>query len=274
MSRPRRGRPGAQPGAPWSRERLLALVVAGGVTVLLLLAGLVLALASSLRPLPEPAAPPAAERGSDAAASDSRRDAIAAAPMRSVPREAAFQAPPALTPAPAFLVPEPGVGRGPAGVPTGFPHTPAGAVGQLAATDRLVLEQMSLATAREVHAAWALPGAVRFEDWLLARHVQSFLSNAGQGTTKSASTVVEVAPFAAQVKGVDGHDWVLACVLYDVRATIRATSRMGYGHCERLQWADWRWQIAPGPGPAPAPSAWPGSEIANEAGWLTWTPSP
>jgi len=42
-----------------------------------------------------------------------------------------------------------------------------------------------------------------------------------------------VTPAAIQIKGTDGPDWVAACVLLDVRATLRAEARMGYGTCER-----------------------------------------
>ena len=40
---------------------------------------------------------------------------------------------------------------GPADVPTGFPRTPQGAVGQLAAIDTTVLTAMSIAHTRAVH---------------------------------------------------------------------------------------------------------------------------
>ena len=36
------------------------------------------------------------------------------------------------------------------------------------------------------------------------------------------------------MKGVDGPDWLVACVLLEVRATISAEARMGYGYCERM----------------------------------------
>jgi hypothetical protein len=200
-----------------------------------------------------------------------RRDAIAAEPMASVDRDAAFSAAPAWTPAPAIFVPEPTMLRGPAGVPMGFPRTPEGAVGQLAAIDRTVLEAMSVEVTADVHTAWTLPGAPSRESWVLTVHVRNFLTSAKQGPAKDVTTVVEVVPVGAMVKGTDGPDWVLACVLYDVRASIRTASRMGDGRCERMQWTADRWQIGPGAAPAVAPSAWPGSQVAKDAGWLTWT---
>lgn len=47
---------------------------------------------------------------------------------------------------------------------------------------------------------------------------------------------------------------------------------MAFGYCERMQWdpTSHRWLIAPGASPAPAPSTWPGTDVAQRAGWLTW----
>ncbi len=70
---------------------------------------------------------------------------------------------------------------GPADVPTGFPHTPAGAVGQLAAIEKTVLESMSLPLTGQVHTAWVQPGGPSLEEWELTRNVQSFLAAARQG---------------------------------------------------------------------------------------------
>ena len=70
---------------------------------------------------------------------------------------------------------------------------------------------------------------------------------------------------------------MLACVLLDVRATITAEARIGYGYCERMQWQPagqgGRWMIAPGAPAATAPSTWPGTDIAFRAGWRTWATS-
>ena len=57
-------------------------------------------------------------------------------------------------------------------------------------------------------------------------------------------------PAAIQIKGTDGPDWVVACVLLDVRAALKAEARMGYGTCERMQWTGDRWLIGPGAPPA------------------------
>jgi hypothetical protein len=161
---------------------------------------------------------------------------------------------------------------GPAGVAGGFPHTPEGAVGQLAAIETRVIEAMSLPVTRQVHQAWAMPGAPGLTDWALTRAVQTFLAASGQeGDARDDTTMVAAIPAAGLVKGVDGPDWVLACVLLDVRASITADARIGWGHCERMVWSGGRWLIGPGSPPAAAASTLPGSQTAADAGWLTWT---
>ncbi|MGJ7442910.1 hypothetical protein [Aquipuribacter sp. MA13-6] len=106
--------------------------------------------------------------------------------------------------------------------------------------------------------------------WEIARHVQSFLGAAQMGPEKDVTTTVTATPAAGLVKGSDGPDWVLACVLLEVRAVITTEARIGFGHCERMQWHDGRWLIAPGTPPARAPSTWPGTQQSLDAGWRTW----
>ena len=103
--------------------------------------------------------------------------------------------------------------------------------------------------------------------------VQAFLaSEAGRHVDEPGTSVVTV-PVAAQIKGGDGDDWVVACALLDVTVTVVTEAGAAYGHCERLEWADDRWVIAPGEAPASAPSTWPGTDLATSAGWRTWTTS-
>ena len=100
-----------------------------------------------------------------------------------------------------------------------------------------------------------------------ARRVETALRHRTDDTTWVAAT-----PAAAILKGVDGPDWALACVLMDVQVAIRTDARMGYGFCARMQWSptEQRWLIAAGTPPAAAPSTWPGSQAAAAAGWLSW----
>ena len=154
---------------------------------------------------------------------------------------------------------------------TGFPHTPEGAIGQLAQIDLAVLQSMSLSTAEEVYNAWALPGGVRAEDWWITASVRAFLSSTGMGEVKDPSASVTLEPAAALVKGTDGPDWATVCVLMKVSATYKSEGQIAFAHCERMQWVGGRWMVAPGAPPAPAPATWPGTQLAHEAGWRTWS---
>ena len=77
--------------------------------------------------------------------------------------------------------------------------------------------------------------------------------------------MVDADPAGGLVKGTDGPDWVVACVLLDVQATIQTDYRMGWGHCSRMQWATAAGRSAPAPsrrrhprpGPAPRPPSRP-----------------
>lgn len=252
---------------PWSRPRLLLLLVAVASAVVLLVAGLGFAVVYAVRDTTGPQ-PTTSTAGEDQPGSV--RDRIAAAAMVEVDQQAAFTPDPALSPPARFVVPA-STSEGPAGVRSGFPHTPAGAVGQWAAIHQRVLEAMSLPDTAAVHAAWVLPDGPALAGWEPSRNVEAFLTSARQGgVTKDYTTLVTATPVGALVKGVDGPDWVVACVLFDVQASVKGDARMGYGTCSRMEWAQGRWQVAAGTQPAVAPSCWPGSKAALAAGWLTW----
>ncbi len=72
------------------------------------------------------------------------------------------------------------------------------------------------------------------------------------------------------MKGTDGPDWVLACVLLDIRAAIVTDARIGYGHCERMTWH--RRTLADRPRHPTREGAvgGPGSDLALQAGWRTF----
>ncbi|GGO85257.1 hypothetical protein GCM10011584_04760 [Nocardioides phosphati] len=199
------------------------------------------------------------------------RDEIAAEPMLTVPESAAFPAETISSKAPVIKIPA-GTGvNGPAFVMTGFPHTPEGAIGQLAQIDLAVLQSMSLITATEVYNAWALPGGVRAEEWWITASVRAFLTSTGMGEVKDPSSSVSLEPAAALVKGTDGPDWATVCVLMKVTASYKQEGQIAFAHCERMQWVGGRWMVAPGAPPAPAPATWPGTQLAHEAGWSTWS---
>ncbi|MEO3939297.1 hypothetical protein V3N99_21500 [Dermatophilaceae bacterium Soc4.6] len=297
--------PGAA-GGVWGRAKLRAILAAGIAGAVALVTGLGLAVfyglrtdggsSSSVHDVASSASPAASSPVTGAAVAGSgrsMRDVVAARPMMSVTAQDARRGVPAAVAGPVIHVPAATV-PGAAGVPTGFPHTPQGAVGQLAAIETTVLRGMSIGQTTTVYQRWALPGGVGAAKWAMTSNVQSFLGSAGQGQTKDLAVVVTTVPVAAQVKGSDGPDWVLACVLLDIRATVTTEARMAFGYCERMQWtpdtggpADpgaqagtsthGRWMIAPGTPAAPAPSTWPGTELSFAAGWRTWVteaPSP
>lgn len=261
----------------WDRRRLLLTLTGVASAAVLLVAGLVYAVVWGVGSATAGASgggdgPGIGPVQVDGDTAEQRRDAIAAAPMTSVAASAARSGTPVSVAGPTITVPS-ATSVGPADVPTGFPQTPQGALGQLAAIDTTVLTSMSIAHTGAVHQEWALPGAPGVEEWVMTGNVQAFLAASGSPTLDDIS-VVTATPVAGQVKGTDGEHWTVACVLLDVRATITASARIGYGHCERMQWhADeqgGRWMIAPGAQPARAPSTWPGSQAAVDSGWATW----
>ena len=262
----------------WSRGRLLGVLSGSALVVLLLAVGLGYALYLLADPVgtSDPTSRGVSTGSANRPDQDqvvARRDEIAARPMLSVPDSASQPADPSSARAGSIEVP---VGQGitgPALVGTGFPHTPEGAIGQLAQIDVAVLSSMSPQTAREVYSAWALPGGVAAEDWWTATTVDTFMTSSGMGDALGPGVVVTVEPAAALVKGTDGPDWAVVCVLMKVSATYRSQAQASWGHCERMQWVGGRWMIAPGRPPAPAPATWPGSRLAIKAGWKTWKPS-
>ena len=262
----------------WDRRRLLVVLAAVVATAMVLLLGLGYAVCVALtsatgtaKPL-QAVTPAQATPGSQPARGAARRDDIASSPMLAVGPADSRASTPAPVAGPTITIPA-STQQGPASVPAGFPRTPEGAVAQLAAIETTVLQGMSIAAANQVYEQWALPGGVGVAGWEITQDVQAFLTTAQMGPQKDIASSVVATPAAAQVKGTDGTDWVLACVLLDMRATITADARMGYGYCERMQWRAGRWMIAPGTPPARASSTWPGSDLSIKAGWRTWVAS-
>ena len=261
-----------QSDAEWSRRHLLIVLGSVLAAAVLLVTGLVYAVSTAFSSSPTaPTATGSAHKTWTADAGgvrgDEYRDAVAAEPMLQSGPSDLQPAAPALR-RPERTVVGAAMRTGPADVPTGFDHTPEGAIGQLAAIEMAVLTPMSLEYARDIHTEWAMNGAA-FEEWELAASIQAF--HAAAGTVDGDGTVLLTAtPVGAQIKASDGPGWVLACVQLDITVVVVEESRFGYGHCERMQWADDRWMIAPGAPPAQAPSTWPVSQRSLDAGWLMW----
>lgn len=255
----------------WGERKLRFLLFGTGLALLLLLLGLAFTVASVLRGDSE-GSPGHLDTGgysvrSDGTRGSAYRDAVAAEPMLRTDESDLRPAPPAPDEQRAFTV-DPPTTIGPAQVMTGYPHSAAGAIAQLAAIEVAVLLPMSSSNARDVFEAWSEPAA-RFKDWELASAIRSF--HAAAGTTDSDKRVAVTAePIGAQLKGGDGPDWVLACVQMDVTVSVTKEARFGFGHCSRMAWHGSRWFIAAGDPPAQAPSTWPGSQRSVDAGWLRW----
>lgn len=269
----------AEATTEWGRRRLLGILAAAVAVAVLLLVGLVYAVNLAIAGIGDDAnASIGVATGetdhSTVARGAAHRDEIAAEPMLSVPERSAL--PPAesgttSTKAPEIKIPAGAGVNGPSFVMTGFPQTPEGAIGQLAQIDLAVLQSMSLTTAEEVYNAWALPGGVQAEDWWITASVRAFLSSTGMGEVKDPSASISLEPAGALIKGTDGPDWAVVCVLMKVSATYKSEGQIAFAHCERMQWVGGRWMVAPGAPPAPAPATWPGTQLAHEAGWRTWS---
>lgn len=254
---------------PWDRRRLLRTLAAVSIAGLLGLVGVGYAVYSAVAASSRPTAADAVPGPESLSPGQARRDAIAAAPMLAVPPAAARSGTPSTEVGPAIAVPA--AGRvGPADVATGFPRTPEGAVGQLAAIESAVLQGMSIEIATAIFQAWSAPGAPPASQWALITNIQAFLASNAGSKAGSVGALVVATPVAGQVKGSDGPDWVVACVLMDVQAQIVATARIAYGHCERMQWNGDRWVIGAGTAPSRAPSTWPRTDLARQAGWANW----
>ena len=94
-----------------------------------------------------------------------------------------------------------------------------------------------------------------------------FLSAAGLSAGKPPDLGLVATPLMGLVKATDGGDWVVACVDFEVDATLARTARVAVADCQRMAWAGNRWVVGPGAEPAPAPSIWPGTDASIDAGY-------
>jgi hypothetical protein len=156
---------------------------------------------------------------------------------------------------------------GPVGVPAGFARTPAGALAQLAAIDTAALDSASVGGARAVIDHWAAAGGPTAATWSGVRAMADFLSAAGLSAGRAPDLALVATPLMGLVKATDGGDWVVACVDFEVDATLTRTARVAVADCQRMVWAGSRWVIGPGAEPAPAPSIWPGTDASIDAGY-------
>jgi len=261
-------------GVRWSRRRIRVLLVASGLVALLLAAAVVLGVARAVGPpRTEPAptaqtaapASPTEEAGPHDAAS--ARDTLSNRPMPVVDNSAARPGPVSvLDPGPSIELPAPTT-TGPAGVPTGFPQTPEGALAQLAAIDQVAFQSGSLEGAREVIRAWALPGGPTTTSWSVVHALAVLFERTGVSGGGSARLAVVLTPLMGLIKGTVGADFVVPCVDFELDVTLDQTARGAVADCQRMVWSGDRWVIGPGDEPAQPPSVWPDTDLAIAVGY-------
>ena len=272
----------------WGREKLLAVLVGGVVVVALLGAGLVLAVVDALRPSQDSSArssagsavapagrlqpgeaPTGPGSGGTAAGGSTASGSLgelAARPMPSVPESASHPMRVSLTDPGEPIVLPTADSSGPAGVPSGFPQTPQGALAQLAAVDSAALGSASLPGARAVIAGWAMPGGPTPASWSGVRAIAGLLDAAGTSGGSGGLAVVAI-PAMGLIKGTVGTGAVVACVDFEVDVTLNSTARGALADCQRMVWAGGRWMIGPGVEPADPPSVWPSTDLARQVGY-------
>lgn len=203
--------------------------------------------------------------------------ALATRPMLALPAEASAPQQLALRPASdGEHVPAPTGDI--AGVPTGFPETPAGAVAALSALTTRGLSGADPQIYIRNYRALSAPGAPDADQARLATLLTSLRSSAGIAPTGAvANLTMGWQPEQALVKGVlDGGRYTVACVLGQFTANYQGRLvTYGVGDCQALRWitsdpatgAPGQWLISPGPPAATATDAWPGSQDSVNAGY-------
>ena len=162
----------------------------------------------------------------------------------------------------------------PAGVPTGFAHTPDGAMAQLAAIDQAALQSGSLAGARTVIAAWAPPGGPTATSWSVVAALGALFDAAGLSGGGSPQLALVLTPLMGLVKGSVGMDFTVPCIDFELDVTLTQTARGATADCQRMAWNGARWMIAPGAEPATPPSVWPDTDTAIAVGYRDLRPEP
>ena len=249
-------RRGTREAPEWGRSKLLAVLVTGIAGVMLAVCGLALGVYYSVLADPgDAAAQHAADEPADEEMPAGERHTAEAARPGDLTTEQFAEI---VLPAPEVL--------GPAGVSSGFPRSPEGALAQLVAIDQHVLQSASVDTAQRVITEWAVPGGPTAESWSGVHAVAALLSSAGVTRDGSAALTVSASPEMGLVDS-GGGDEVLACVNFVVTASMTKTASVAAADCQRMTWVDGRWMIAAGPEPEQAPSVWPGTEAALQAGY-------
>ena len=272
-----------RPAPEWSRQKMLALLIGAGLTVVLVVVGVALAVVYGVQPARHTAEQNNTGTGTNtgsgaggsggwggsgqpSAAADPR-DVLADKPMMSVDEDASHPGP-VSTADPGTPITLPAANHtGPAQVPTGFPHTPEGAMAQLAAIDQAALQSGTLQGAREVISAWAMPGGPTPTSWSGVEAMAQFFDAAGLSGGGTNQLAIVVSPLMGQIKGSVGADFTVPCIDFEIDVTLQQTSRGAAADCQRMRWNDTRWMVGPGAEPATPPSVWPDTDTAIAVGY-------
>ena len=275
--RPRTPSTFAHPDA-WSRGRLLTVLASAAALTGLLLTGIGLSVFYTLQPAHRPVPAAAVQVGgvsghapeptAPAVAGGDRQleDALADRAMPAANLDAALPGP-VSTRDPGVIVIPAATRTGPAEVPTGFPHTPAGALAQLAAIDQTAMSTGTLPGVRAVITGWAAPGGPTPQSWSAVKAMADLLTAAGLSGGGSAQLALVVTPLMGLIKGTVGADFVVPCVDFQFDATLQTTQHVADADCQRMVWQGSRWVIGPGPEPATPPSVWADTDLAITVGY-------
>lgn len=215
-------------------------------------------------------APPAAgpQPGAESGGWDLARQAeLATRPMPAFPDQAALPATLARGAGhPAMTVP--GGTRAGLVVPEGFPGTPEGAVGQLAALLEVGLRDANPRSFDAAYRSVSLPGAPDPASTPLGTDVRSLHAQAVTAASDPTPVASRWQLAGALIKGeTDGGRFVVACVLGELQVVKVNSISAGTGDCQAMRWTGSDWRISPGPAAARAPVVWPGSTEFVQAGY-------
>lgn len=153
-------------------------------------------------------------------------------------------------------------------VPEGFPPTPEGAVGQLAALLEVGLRDVNPQSFDAAYRSVSLPGAPDPALTPLGGDVRSLYAQAVTASSDPSPLASRWQPAGALVKGsADGGRFVVACVLGELQVVKVNSISAGTGDCQAMRWTGRDWRISTGPAAARAPVVWPGSAEFVQAGY-------
>jgi hypothetical protein len=279
---------------PWSRQRLALVLGVLGLAAALMVFGLGLgvyysftghghqhnangtgstATPSASSPTTEkyltlrPSASPSTSGGLSAA-EKAARDALAMKLMPKTTLDDAQPGEPISARDPGQIRVPKGTRRDALGVPTGFPHTPQGAIAAMASIDETAFDSGTMAGVRNVIRVWAAPGGPTTTSWSGIKAMASFFDGAGLSGARTQQLSLVMTPVMGLIKGTVGPDFVVTCVDFELDATLSRTQRVATADCERMVWTGGKWMIGAGTEPAEPPSVWPGTDLAIKVGYM------